>query len=61
MKTIMERPVGERTLLEIDIFGVIERLYIEADAIGSTWEKVGMSSAHDAIMSYVTGPSHSLM
>jgi hypothetical protein len=61
MKTIMERPVGERTLLEIDIFGVIERLYKEADAVGSTWEKVGMSSAHDTIMSYVTGPSGSFM
>jgi hypothetical protein len=61
MKTIMERPVGERTLLEIDIFGVIERLYKEADAVGSTWEKVGMSSAHDTIMSYVTCPSDSFM
>ncbi|CAN9081820.1 hypothetical protein J4E82_007414 [Alternaria postmessia] len=61
MKTIMERPVGERTLLEIDILGVIERLYREADAVGSTWEEVGMSSAHDTIMSYVTGPSHSFL
>ncbi|KAL1801575.1 hypothetical protein ACET3X_001917 [Alternaria dauci] len=61
LATIMNRPEGEKTVLEIDILVVIERLYKEANAIGSTWEQVSMSSAHDTIMSHVKGPSRSSM
>ncbi|KAG9187338.1 hypothetical protein G6011_05209 [Alternaria panax] len=61
LATIMGRPVGEKTLLAIDIFGVIEGLYKEVNAVGSTWEQVSMSSAHETVMSYVTGPSDGFM
>jgi hypothetical protein len=52
------RETGERRLLERDVRTLIEELYSDGNAIGSTWD-LSKPSAHDTIMSYLTEPGAS--